>query len=198
MPPLTCDDTESSDRSPICHTLVHPVYLGIHGLTCRNVELTHLEAVAIFRFAPSSRSGRRERAGRAAGHRKVNRTRGTKEDPRGSERVPDHRRTPRGRIRWAPPGRRKVSRAGGPRETGRREATRSPRMTGERREASHRRRSGSRAKNAEVAWGTRAREAEGGWELRFPASRRSLGFSLFLLSSAHTSSASFRSRALFR
>jgi hypothetical protein len=46
------------------------------------------------------------------------------------------------------------------------------------RKANHRRRSGSRAKSAEVAWGTRARGAEGGWELRFPASQRSLGFSL--------------------
>lgn len=179
MPPLTCDDTESSDRSPICHTLVRPVYLRIHGLTCRNAELTHREAVAIFRFAPSSRSGRRERAGRAAGTSKGE---PDARDQGGSARIREGPRPSENAVRpdrWAPPGRRKVSRAGGPRETGRREVTRSPRMTEERREASHRRRSGSRAKNAEVAWGTRAREAEGGWELRFPASRRSLGFSLF-------------------
>ena len=37
-------------------------------------------------------------------------------------------------------------------------------------------RSGRAAQVAEVAWSTRARGADGGWELRFPASLRSLGF----------------------
>ena len=122
-------------------------YLRIHGLTCGNAELTRPRAVAIFRFAPSSRGDRRERAGRAAG------------TPKGEPDARDQGRSARGRgtptigeRREAGPdgprqGHRKVNRAGGPRGTGRRKAVRSPRMTEERREASHRRRSGSRAKS---------------------------------------------------
>jgi len=41
----------------------------------------------------------------------------------------------------------------------------------ERLRASRRQGVGPRCDGAEVAWGTRAREADGGWELRFPASR---------------------------
>jgi hypothetical protein len=181
MPPLTCDDTESSDRSPICHTLVHPVYLRIHGLTCGNAELTHLEAVAIFRFAPSSRSGRRERAGRAAGTSKGE---PDARDQGGSARIREGPRPSENAARsdpMGPAGTPKGEPGGGSAGDGTprgdpESANDGGAPRGEPPSAVRQPR-----EDAEVAWGNRAREAEGGWELRFPASRRSLGFSLFLL-----------------
>lgn len=180
MQPLTCDDTARTDPFTVLSLWFHHRLPAHSSLTCGNARLTPPRDRRY--LSPRSKQSKEStrRAGRAAG---TSQDEPDARDPGGSARIRVGPRPPEKAARPDPVGpagnaARRV-RAGGPRETGRCEAIRSPRKAEASRKANHRRRSGNRAETAEVAWGTRAREAEGGWELRFPASWRSLGFSLF-------------------
>jgi hypothetical protein len=164
-------------RSSSCHFLFRPLHLQVYTLTCANVGLTGGRAAATFRFAPSSRRERREEDGRAKGKpqggtdapgllkgRKVGGRTGRRGRPQGRKRRPAGRaaRLSRREARHRGGGR-KAESAGARRMVSRKVSQPQGRPT-------------TTATGAEIAWGTRARGADGGRGLRFTTSRRSLGF----------------------
>ena len=140
------------DTRRTCHSLFRGAHLQLCMLTCGNVELTTLGAVGIFRLAPSSRCESKRGVGPDTGG--AARPIRVSRDGRPSGRTAAE---PPGAPQGEPGGRWQGTPQGGPQR---------PRAGAD------------TSRRTEVAWGTRAREADGGWELRFPASRRSLGFFL--------------------